>query len=171
MKPIECAREQDVIDAVSSGRWPARADEELRAHVAACTICADVAVVACALQDDHADAWREARVPPSGAVWWGLEMRARAEAARAAARPITIVQTIAAACAAVALIVLAGLASPWFRLRLSSFADFAALLDVPRVDVAAMSAAILQGGLPVALAIGAWLVLAPVAIYLVFSED
>jgi hypothetical protein len=164
VKPIECACEQDVLDAVASRRWP----DDLRGHVAECAICADVAAVAAALQDDHADAWTAARVPPSGAVWWRLELRARTEAARTAARPITVIQTIAAACAAIVLIVFAGLMSPWLRQRLALSPDFGSWLSLPTVDVAAVIA---QGWLPVALAVGISLALVPVAVYFVVSEE
>ena len=92
MNQTECARETDVVDAVTSGRWPERADAGLRAHVAGCAICADVAEVARALQDDHDAAWRDARVPSAGRVWWRAEMRARQEAARKAAQPMAFVQ-------------------------------------------------------------------------------
>ena len=42
MKTVDCGREDDVLDALTSGRWPDRADDELRSHVATCAICADV---------------------------------------------------------------------------------------------------------------------------------
>ena len=42
---IECSREQDVLDAITTGRWPGRCDAELRDHVEFCGICQDVAAV------------------------------------------------------------------------------------------------------------------------------
>jgi len=163
---IECVREQDVLDAIASGRWAG----DLREHVAGCAVCHDVAAVAAALREDHADAWAEARVPPSGAVWWRLELRARTEAARVAARPITVVQTIAAACAAIVLIAFAGIVSPWVRGQLASFADVKSwTMNLPSVDVAAVTAVALQGWVPLALAAAVWLVL--VAVYVAVAEE
>jgi hypothetical protein len=155
---IECSGEQDVIDAVSSGRWPDRCDGALRAHVAACAICAEVAEVARALQDDHEAAWRDARVPPSGRVWWRAEMRARQEAARIAARPITLVQGAAAVCAGGVLIALAVLVWPTLWTSAGALA------------VSSLSTVLPEFGVPLAIGIGSILLLTPVALYFVFSE-
>ena len=164
----ECEREQDVLDALAARRWPDRCDEELRTHVATCGICEDVVVVAAAFCDDHESAWGEARVPPSSQVWWRAQMRAREEAARAAARPIAFIQGVAASLA-IWLIVTAVRAVPlpfpsisdWYaRVNESAQALAAVVPDVSRI------AAALPGGLVFLLVIGASLLLAPVAMYL-----
>ena len=54
-------------------------------------------MVGALLKDDHAAAVAESNVPSSGQVWWRAQVRARAEAERAAARPIFIAQAVAAA--------------------------------------------------------------------------
>lgn len=171
MTRFECPREQDVIDAVSSGRWPHQCGAELRDHVAACGICADVAVVAEALQAARDCGWREACVPPSGRVWWRAEMRARHEAARKAAQPITIVQGLAGACAAG--LVLAYIEIVW--LRLSNLPDLITnikeFIGAGQLQVASLSASVPQLGWQLAVAIGAWIVLVPIALYLVLSEE
>ena len=168
MNIIECSREQDVLDALASRRW----SEDLRAHVESCAVCSDVKAIAAAFQEDHAAAWADARVPPSGAVWWRLELRARSEAARAASRPITVVHTIAAACAAIVLVAFAGFISPWFRQQLSSFTAFRSWsFQLPAVDVGAMLDMAFRGGVPLALAAAVWLVLVPVAVYFAISEE
>jgi hypothetical protein len=95
----ECPREHDVLDALAATRWPDRCDQELREHVRACVICRDLADVAAALLEDQDAAWREAHVPPSGVVWWRAQLRAREEAARAAARPLAFIQGVAASVA------------------------------------------------------------------------
>ncbi len=95
----ECDREDDVLDALAAERWPERCDEDLRTHVNACAVCADLAEVAAALLDDREAAWREARVPPAGVVWWRAQLRAREEAARAAGRPLAFIQGVAASVA------------------------------------------------------------------------
>ncbi|HSC27341.1 MAG TPA: hypothetical protein VLD67_08710, partial [Vicinamibacterales bacterium] len=60
---VECGREQDVRDALASGRWPDRCDEDLRAHVAACDVCQDTVVVVAALMGAWDETWTEIRVP------------------------------------------------------------------------------------------------------------
>jgi hypothetical protein len=99
MKPVLCERESLVVEAARLGQW----DDELRAHVATCDSCADAMLAAEFLfslrEEDHA----AAPVPHAGRVWWKAQLRARREAAERAARPISVVQWAAFACAAVAL--------------------------------------------------------------------
>ena len=165
MKPLECCREADVIDAITSQRWPDRATDDLRAHVAQCAICADVAEVASALREDHDAAWAEAtRLPSADVVWFRAQARARADASRQAARPIAIMQALGLACATGVISVLIGVVAFWVWQR----ADWLqALPTFEPVGLDVMGLAI-RG---VLLAVGLWLVLAPVAVYLVASDD
>ena len=96
MKTLTAVAKQDVLDALTSGRWPDRVDDELRGHVATCAICADVVDVASAVLEDRHDEPGEMRIPSSAVMWWRAQMRARQEAAREAARPITVAQVVAA---------------------------------------------------------------------------
>jgi hypothetical protein len=165
MTPLECAREADVIDAITSQRWPERVDAELREHVAQCAICADVAEVASALREDHDVAWIEAaRVPPSDVVWFRAQARARTEAARQAARPIAIMQALGLAGATGVISLLIGVVAYWVWQR----ADWVAMLPASNPLSLDMMGFAIRG---VLLAIGLWLVLAPVAVYLVASDD
>jgi hypothetical protein len=166
----ECAHEQDVLDALAAQRWPARCDEHLRAHVNECALCADLIDVASALLEDQQSAWQEARVPPSSIVWWRAQVRAREEAARAAARPIAFIQGVAASMAlwlAVAI---------WRALPWPALGDLRKLLAglVPSVTFSlpdfATVATILPGAL-LLLALAAWLMLAPVAIYFAAHDE
>jgi hypothetical protein len=161
----DCPRESDVLDAIASHRWPDRADEELRTHVATCAVCADVASVAGAFAHDLEAAATEAMpLASADVVWFRAHARAKAEATRQAARPIAVMQAIGFACAAGVISLLIGLAAFWVWTR----ADWLqALPSVQLVWVDSMSLAI-RGTL---LAIGLWLVLAPVAVYLVASDD
>jgi hypothetical protein len=168
VKITECCREQDVLDALTSGRWPGRADEDLRAHVADCELCADVVDVAGALLVDRDDQPGDARIPSSAVVWWRAQRRARQEAAREAARPITVALALASV-AAVGLTVSAIAAlSPWLNglLRgwMSGMGDAMASAQAPAVLLA-------YGWMLPALIIGVWLVLAPVAIYFAVADD
>ena len=165
MTPLECCREADVIDAIASGRWPERASEELRAHVASCEICTDVADVASALGQDHHTAWAEAAsLPTANIVWLRAQARARQEATRQAARPIAVMQALGFACAAGVVSSLIGAIAYWVWGR----ADW--LQTLPAVALVGMDAMgfAIRGTL---LAIGLWLVLAPVAVYLVAADD
>jgi len=165
MTPLECIREADVIDAIASRRWPERAGDELRAHVASCEVCADVADVAGAMNAEHDLAWTEAAVLPSAhVVWLRAQARARSAAARQAARPIAVMQALGLASAAGVISVLIGMVAYWVWAR-SEW-----LLAMPTLEpigLESMGFAI-RGTL---LAIGLWLVLAPVAVYLVASDD
>ena len=118
MRTIECSREQDVIDALSTGRWPERAPGDLQAHVASCEICSDTLTVASLVLADHDDPAVDPRLPSSAVMWWRAQMRARQEAAREAARPIAVAQVIGAVCAVAVLLVIglwfSPLAREWF---------------------------------------------------------
>jgi hypothetical protein len=169
---FECPHEQDVLDALAAKRWPARCDEELRAHVAACTLCTDLIEVSSALLDEQESAWHEARVPPSSVVWWRAQIRAREEAARSAARPVAFMQGVAASLALwIAVVVLRAL--PWPEMP-----DWRGWVTglVPSVSVPDFStlAAAVPGGwvlLALVLVLGTWLVLAPVAIYFAATDE
>ena len=154
----ECPREQEVVSAVSGGHWPERCDEELRAHAAGCPICAEVAAIAAALQADRGALWREAHVPPAGRVWWRAEMRARHEAARKAAQPITIAQAVAGASVVGLLFALVQIAWPSVAQSFEPIAVLKTYLLLPQLAV------------PIAIAVAACVVVMPLALYLVFSD-
>lgn len=166
---IECEREQDVLDALTAQRWPGRCDAELRSHVHQCAICTDLVTIAAALLDDREAVHRDARIPPSGVVWWRAQLRARDEDARAAARPIAFVQG-AAASAAVWLIVALVRSLP--AESLGALKTWVAGL-IPHLAVPLPNIAQLGAVIPLALlvAAGAALLLAPVAFYLAVDED
>jgi hypothetical protein len=90
---------------VSSGRHP---EGELGEHVAACADCADLATVAGAILDERNEAMHEASVPPSGAMWWRIQMRAYHDAQRATTRTITVVQGVALLAAVITIAAILG---------------------------------------------------------------
>jgi hypothetical protein len=124
---------------------------DLRNHITDCHVCKEVVLVAVALHEEHDLALAEARVPSPGLVWWRAELRARREGAKAAERPLTLVHSLAAASAiGVGAALVVGM-SPYVR---DLFAAFAGLPEL-------------------GLLIGAFvtlLVVAPVALYFVFSD-
>ena len=138
---MNCPREAEILRAVEARHWPDRCDDELRAHAAACPDCAGLAEVAAALLDDRELAMHAAHVPPSGAVWWRTQMRARQDAARAARRIINVVQAAAVLVALVAVFLILGPALP-----------------------------AIHWSLPLIAALASPLVLAPVAVYFALSE-
>ena len=166
---IECEREPDVLDALAAQRWPARCDVELRAHVSACPICLDLVQVASALLEDHDITYHDARLPPSGIVWWRAQLRAREEDVRAAARPIAFIQGIAVSAGVWLLVTLlralpASTIAAWKQWAIG----LAPRVSVPVPDLARAAAAVPAG---VLLVVGVVLLLAPLAIYFAVAED
>jgi hypothetical protein len=176
VKTVDCCREDDVLDALTSGRWPARVTDELRSHVGTCTICADLIEVASAVLDAHIDEPAEMRIPSSAVMWWRAQMRARQEAAREAARPITVAQVVAVVTlVAVAVSGLIAL-SPWFAGVLGGWmpdVEIATSLAALGLALGAPSGMLTQGWVlsAVVIGLGVWLVLAPVAIYFAVADD
>jgi hypothetical protein len=107
-----CPREPEVVDAVTRGDWmQAPGDlDDLRAHAASCVACGELVALMHALREDHAVVLRAADVPAAGTVWWRATIRARAEAAEKASRPITVAQGVAAASIAGVAAAFAGIA-------------------------------------------------------------
>ena len=172
MKSVDCCHEDDVLDALTSDRWPDRVDKDLRAHVASCAICSDVVKVAGAILDGGDDDTAEMRIPSSAVMWWRAQMRARQEAAREASRPITVAQVIASVSAiAMTIALLVGL-SPWLGAALSHGVEGARAAVVWSTSSASMpSTSIAQVWAIPALIIGVSLLLAPVAIYFAVVDD
>ncbi len=159
----ECAREEELLEVLATGQWPARCEPELTAHVGGCESCRDLIAVATALVNDHESATRHARVPPAAVVWWRAQAAGREEAARAAARPIAFAQGAAAAGAV------------WLTVSLLRMSDLTAVLAwrewLARLagampDVPAAAAAI-PGGVVFLAVVGGAVVLAPVALLVV----
>jgi hypothetical protein len=102
-------------------------------------------MVACALVDDAVVAGDEASAPSAEIVWFRAQVKARADAAARAARPVFVAQALAAAAVAGAVAALAG--------------------TLGALDVGAIA----QRGLVLAFAV--WLLIVPVAVYLAATED
>ena len=165
----ECPREAEVVEAVGFGRWPEQCPE-LAAHAATCEVCADVVAVARALHGDREWLCREAHPPAAGMVWWRATIRARAEAARTAAKPISVLQNIAGACivgATAGLVTAAWRSMHW----VDRMGELAVQLEGRRADIAAASTFAAQHGLPILLAVAAGLLLAPLALYITLADD
>ncbi len=117
---VECRHEADVFSAVSTRRWPHRAPADLVAHAASCAICGDVVTVAAAFEADLDAAPAPPRPPDATIVWIRAQMRARLEAERIAARPITVTQAIGLAVFVGVVGAVFGATTAWFQAGLSS---------------------------------------------------
>jgi hypothetical protein len=98
-----CPREQEVMDALQSGRM-----SELRDHLAECTDCADLALVAGFLQRENEIIHEELRsgdahLPSASFLWWKSKLRARREAQETALQPVRIAEKVAVGAATVGL--------------------------------------------------------------------
>lgn len=169
MSPFECAHETRVVSAVLSGGWPA-VDEDLVRHAAHCEICREVAEVAVVLRADHDQARREVQVPVAGQIWWRSAVRARLESAQAATRPMTWLHGMTAAIAIGIMLAIAGMAWP----AIVAGAAWARDVAVPLIsngEVAGMVGGVLRHSAIVAVAAAACLLVAPVLLYFVLSND
>ena len=155
MSRAECPREQEVLDALASGRWPNRLSEDLANHAGGCAFCKDLALVAEALSSDFVSAIEQARVPTAGLVWWKAEIRARQNSLRAASRPIALARYFGLGCAVMV------------ALTLLPLLDFGTLESFSLFNV-------IPDSLPIPLlfgTLGALAILASIAIYLVLSDN
>ncbi len=170
---MTCEREDDVLTAVRTGRWPGQVDAELAAHVARCEICRDVAAVAAAFAEAaHGDFAASPRqpVPDASAVWLRAQLRARADATRLAERPITVAQAVAFASLVGVLGAVCGAASPWLQTALRWLGQGAARLDPRAVVVPPVVVALLTEHVGLAVGAGLGVMLASVAVYWTLRE-
>jgi hypothetical protein len=166
----QCPKEQLVVNAVLSGHWPDRCDEGLVAHAKDCPSCREVASVSLLLREDNDHSRLEVHVPAAGQVWWRAAVRARLDTTHAAARPITWMHGITAAI--VTGVLLAVMTAAWPLLpEMMTVARMLGRDYLPSAEVATA----LAGGLRQSLVIGAiaaaLLVLTPLALYFVLSDD
>jgi hypothetical protein len=169
MTPVECEFEAEVLAATLQGRWPERADAELRAHVARCAICSDVAAIAGAIEDARAEMSACAAIPDSGRVWWAAQLRARREAAEAANRPLTVAQVVAFVCAVGLLGASFRATSTWFHSAIGRVASGVSGFDTSAWIASAAKLLAEHGAL--ALAMAAVLFLIPAAAYVAMGRD
>jgi hypothetical protein len=101
----ECHREREVQAAASGGVW----SDELRDHCAACSPCAETAVVAAALcADAQALEIEDGPLPDPRYLWLRARLETRRRQSARATRAIAWVQRAAVLCA----LVVAGVAAP-----------------------------------------------------------
>lgn len=170
MNPLECPYESEVVAAVTAGRWPARAGEDLRAHVAGCGVCQDVVTVSAAFADEGAADPRP-RLPDASAVWLRAQLRARAEAARLAERPITFAQAVALATAVGVVGALVGASSPGLRAAIDWVGVSLARLDPHGIRLPPVAWSLVAEHAGIAVAVGVGVALLPLAVYWATREN
>lgn len=173
---MSCACEREVLDLVAIGQWPSRADDTLRAHVAACETCAEVASIASVVRDwaNEADARQPVKVPDASVVWFRAQVRAREDAARRASRPLLVAQLFAVATVALAVFWI-GPSLSWPLSMPDVAAWWAALPSLPSFPtISALSTEHLSRfswlGWAALAALGAWAVVGSIA-YLLTAGD
>ena len=88
MNGTPCDREDELLGALARGLVGA----DLSEHVATCTSCTELQLLAEALLDDRNAAVAEAPVPAAGTMWWRMRVRQRHEAQATARRSLLIGQ-------------------------------------------------------------------------------
>ena len=177
MSAPECPREQDVINAIVTGRWPDRCDESLCVHAAECGVCKELIEVTSVMRLDRDGLHEEMSLPSAGQVWWRAAIRARLEASQRAAQPFSWLFGVSVACAAgLAIAVVQLLWSPvrlaWGSSSLSAWGAWLGLGELVRLlptlkDLAPLTTT----GMLVFLAATACLLLAPLALYFALSDE
>ena len=173
MKPFECSCEEDVLAAIGTGRWPDRVDADLRAHVDQCAICKDIVTVAVAFAGEISGARHRthiAKIPDSSVIWLRAQLRARNEAAKTAARPITVAQTLSFASIIGLFGVLLGASSAWLQTGVRWLGGMAQALNPRGVSVPAPLIAALTEHATLIASVGAVLLLMPVAVYFAMRD-
>jgi hypothetical protein len=158
MTPYECPREAEVVAAVRQRAWRPE-DEDLRRHVEACAVCAEVESVCQALVIDgealRGELAGHAALPSAGQVWLRATLRARAEGVQAASRSLLLAYGMAGAAVAG---VTGGVAWQWWPEVKSVWSRFEWTGPAPDLLLPLM-------------AVGACLALATVAVYLAVRGD
>ena len=159
MTPADCRFETAVLEEIEAGRWSSSSPSELRAHVESCPVCADVALVAAEMRAADGAPTAPVALPSAGQVWWRAELRARNEAAQLAQRPLIAVQVVAAVVAVL------GLATGLRWLAPNAWGWLSQTAGV------ALTQEMGTWSLLLILSIGFWVVVAPIAIYMVVRAD
>ena len=92
-----CPHESALLGRLASGVTASGLDPDLRAHVQMCASCRETMALVQALRGDHTAALSERSLPTASHIWWRARVRSRLEAAHAAERPISLVQSISMA--------------------------------------------------------------------------
>jgi hypothetical protein len=90
-----CSREKEVTELLKRGHWPQACSPELRAHVAGCRACGDLALLTATFQAARAESASVAPLQSPGLLWWRAQLRRRNTAIERMARPLLGAQIFA----------------------------------------------------------------------------
>ena len=165
MTAIRCSHEARLWEALVSGQWPQACESELRDDVAACRECSELALVATSIAVDRHETESAASVPPSGAIWWRMQMRMERESKQAAARTVRRAHSAIVALTVGSLVLLLAMTSllragwMWLASALPKAGDVATLLPAtPPLTIVILVSVTLA-------------VITPVALYLAVAEE
>ena len=185
MMRFECPHEQETLDALTARRLPGRAAPELLTHLDACEVCRDLVAVVAAVQD-ACDEDVVSPAPSAATVWWRAQLRAHREASRKAALPIRVAQVAAVIVALVTIAALQPLVPSWKPTLAFDFTALTAWLPaMPSLSSLSISWPSIEEMPPLSidtirqisgwgwlvLAIAAWIVVAPLALYFARTDD
>ena len=172
MTPLECPREPEVLASVFArpfgGGAAGEGPEDLQMHLETCDVCREVVAVASLLRQDRNETLEDVQVPAAGQIWWRAAIRARLDAAHAAARPLTWAHGVAGACAAGLALAVISIAWPTIARVFAWFGDRVAV-NPGTLAIADLATSMMQRTFPLAL-LAACLLLAPVALYFALSD-
>jgi hypothetical protein len=160
-----CEKEALVIKAAQRGYW----EEDLRAHAAECSVCSDAALAAQFLQEMQHDGLAEVRLPSAGWMWWRAQLMAKRDAAERATQPITLVEQMAGAYAALSIIGV--LIWQWHAIR-AWVASFGGTWHMAVYPAHAMATSVVQESSKLLiLSAGGFLVILGFAAYLIWAKE
>jgi hypothetical protein len=167
-----CRHESEVVQAVLTGRWPAASALALQEHANACAVCREVVAIVPLLRaayDEARDAVerRYVPMPSAGQIWGRAAVHARADAARAAARPLVWGYGVAAAAAAGLSAAGVSVMRPWLRPAV----EWVGAITEKVTPAADIVVAALRAQLPTVIAVAVCAIAAPVALYFALRED
>ena len=167
-----CEHEPTVVQAVLGGQWPDACEPALRDHAGSCEVCREVVAIVPLLREEYLDrrdaiGRRDVPLPSAGQIWWRAAVHARADAARAATRPLVWGYGAAAACAIGLLAAGASVAWPSLAQWFGSVGPLTARM-APAAD---MVMATLRAQLPIVIGVAAFLIAMPVALYFALREE
>jgi len=143
-----CSQQEQVASELRLGRPPEVWDETLRAHIAVCRSCSDLALVAQALQQDRTQTVQAAQIASPGALWWQAQVRLRKGAMERVTRPIAVAEKFALISMTAA--VLAGIV--WKRNLFLGW--LLGVLSLPHSDAVQAGTSLIDGWITVLMAAG-----------------
>lgn len=163
-----CPRECDVTEAVLAGRWDDPHCDQLRTHATHCAACGDLAWIATILREDR-DALKGAHLPAAGQVWWRAAIRARLEDGQSAVRPLVWLYGVVGAGALGLALAFGGSSWSWLQPAFA-WVDAASAAVILRPFGTALGEGVRQM-LPLAVGAAVAIVLLPLTLFLVLSDD